>query len=394
MSMKPVKKVVSNYRIVNRQGYFFGFHDKTPFSFDNALLLAHKYNSEDNVKPKPWEQVELGYFSGHDYLEFRAITKTHAWNWTQGAMLQWVGGEKNFIYNDFNGREHVATMMDISGNIIKQLPLPVGAVSGNGRRAISYNFARLRKGMPGYGYANVVDPDLAINIPDSEDSSLKLIDIHRESISTLFSVADIAAVEPDQSMENAFHYFTHCLFNPSGNRFVFFHRWLINNNRRYTRMISSDLNCNEIYIFPTSGMVSHIAWKDDRHILAYARTKEYNDKYYLFKDQSDDFEIVGEKHFTSDGHPQFSPDGRYILTDTYPDRFRRQHLILYDYHNDKRVNVASLQLPIKFMREARCDFHPRWNRDGTMICFDSAHTGKRSLCTIDLKENTTKDQIN
>jgi hypothetical protein len=34
----------------------------------------------------------------------------------------------------------------------------------------------------------------------------------------------------------------------------------------------------------------------------------------------------------------------------------------------------------------RCDLHPRWNRDGTQVCFDSAHEGERQVYAIDVRD--------
>lgn len=388
MSLVPVKKVMSYYPIITRPGYYFGFHDKTPFSSDDKKMLAHKFIGLDNKIPKPDDWLEIGYFAGEDYLNFKPISKSYAWNWTQGSMLQWLGKSSRFIYNDFDGKKHIAKIYNSDGELVEVISAPVGAVSPDGKKALSYNFARLRKGMPGYGYFNGEDPDTNINIPDRKESGLKLIDLDSKDVQEIFTVSDIAAIDPKKTMGKAFHYFTHCLFAPSGNRFVFFHRWLIDGNKRFTRMISCDLNGKEIFIFPTDNMVSHIAWKDDRYILAYARTRKFDDKYYLFEDKTGQFQIIGAHFFNSDGHPQFSPTGKYILTDTYPDRFRRQHLIVFDLEKNVRKDIASLQLPLKYIKGPRCDFHPRWNRKGNVICFDSAHTGKRSLCTITLPDHS------
>ena len=387
MSVVPVKKVVTANPITVREGYFFGFHDKTPFSPDDTMILAHHYRGDDRREPALGDEVTIGYFEGENHLDFKALHKTKAWNWNQGSMLQWIGKTGHLIFNDFDGAKHVAKISDCAGCVLDTLDLPIGAVNPDGTKALSYDFARLRRGMPGYGYSNGSDLDFGVNIPGRAGSGLKLIELKNSEVKELFTLADIASIEPEESMQDAFHYFTHCLFNPSGERFAFFHRWLVEDNRRFTRLITCDLSGQDLHIMPTAGMVSHYAWKDDHHLLAYASTRDSGDRYYLFEDRGSGLEIVGRDCFSSDGHPQFSPDGNYFVTDTYPDRFRRQSLIVFDWQADRRRDLARLQLPLRFIREPRCDFHPRWNRQGDVICFDSAHTGKRSLCTISLSDS-------
>lgn len=382
----PMQRTSIVSEIIVREGYFFGFHDKCPWSSDNTMLLAHRFNIPLR-KPGPDDTVEVGYFIGSGYTSFVSIGVTKAWNWHQGAMLQWVGLSSNIIFNDFDGQRHISRIVDSSGNEVAILQFPIAAVSKDGVWALSYNFARLHVTPFGYGYANGHDENSDNRIPTQD--GLTLINIASGQSKHLFSVADIVAIQPVPSMKGAFHYFSHCQFSPSGRRFKFFHRWFLPNGPQGTRMISCDLEGNNIYIFPTDEMVSHVAWQDDEHLLAYARTKEFGTKYYLFSDMNDEFEIVGQDVFSSDGHPSFSRDGRWILTDTYADRFRRRYLILYDSKRQKRYNLAMLYSPREYagnlvLGAIRCDLHPRWSRDNSMICFDSAHTGKRALCTISL----------
>lgn len=386
LDIVPVKRTASAYEITIRENFFFGFHDKCPWSGDGTMLLAHHFDIPLRM-PKTDDMVTVGYFHGPEYKTFTPIGITRSWTWHQGAMLQWIGESRNIVFNDFNGQQHVARIVDEQGKAVSTLPLPVAAVSADGRLALSYSFARLRGTPYGYAYANGKDEEADRLIPTT--GGLHLVDIFSGKAERLFTVADIAAYQPTPSMQGAFHYFSHCQFSPSGRRFKFFHRWTRTDGSNGTRMFSSDLEGKNIFLFPTAEMVSHVAWHDDTHVVAFARTDEYGDKYYRFRDMSGDFSIIGAKDFNSDGHPTFSKDGRWMLTDTYPDRFRRRFLILYDMERQKRYCLAMLFSPRQYTGNLivglmRCDLHPRWNRDNTMICFDSAHTGKRSLCTISL----------
>jgi len=380
-SLLPHTKSSTLFPIKIREGFFYGFHDKCPWSHDNSMLLAHKFIDPLAV-PRYNESIEIGYFVGEDYERFIPVGKTSCWNWQMGSMLQWINNPSRIIFNDSDGNEHIARILDINGKELQKLPAPISTVSHDGKWAISHNFARLRKCAPAYGYSNGKDPDENNPVPGNE--GLTLLNLETGKIKSLFSVADIAKVAPLPSMEKGYHYFTHCHFSPSGLRFLFYHRWVLSNGQTWTRMISCNRDGGDIFVFPTAGTVTHVAWKDDHTILAYAYTEKFGGTYHLFNDQHNDFSEFGREHFSSDGHPQLSSDGKRVITDTYPNRQRTQSLIMYDIEKDKRQDLATLRSPWKYRHDVRCDLHPRWDRSGTRVSFDSAHTGIRALCTMNL----------
>lgn len=149
--------LVSAGAIVNRPGYFFGFHDKSPFSASNTYLLAHQAMIPLRM-PEPDDPTTIGFFSGESWLEFRAVAVSKAWNWHQGAMLQWLGKEAYFVFNDFDGKGHVARVYNLSGRCEDVLAGPIAAISPDGSKALNYDFVRSNRGMSGYGYANGMDP--------------------------------------------------------------------------------------------------------------------------------------------------------------------------------------------------------------------------------------------
>jgi hypothetical protein len=377
----PAPRQRTAYPIAARQGFFFGFHDRCPWSADDTLLAAHR-SSIPLRMPGPEDTVEVGYFSGEDYRDFRPVARTRAWNWQTGAQLQWAGAERHLIFNDYDGTRHVARLVDHQGRELMVLPRPVAAVSSDGATGIAHEFARFRVANTGYAYANGVDPDEHTPIPADPRRGISAVRIQTGEVQNLFSVADIAAIDSHPAMKDAYHYFTQPLFAPSGHRFAFIHEWVMNDNRKGTRIISCGADGRDPHVFPAPGMVSHYAWRDDRHVLMTVVNLGEQCQYLLFEDGAGNCETVAEGILISDGHPQYSPDRRWILTDTYPDRLRVQNLILFDTVERKRYNIAKLREPIEFDHDLRCDLHPRWNRAGTRICFDSAHTGQRSLCTL------------
>lgn len=87
-----------------------------------------------------------------------------------------------------------------------------------------------------------------------------------------------------------------------------------------------------------------------------------------------------------DGHPSVFGSGRSILTDTYPDIYGFQRVIVHDREKESGRLVASLYSPPKFKGDVRCDLHPRLSPDGKWVCVDSARSGLRALYVLPIVE--------
>jgi Tol biopolymer transport system component len=79
-----------------------------------------------------------------------------------------------------------------------------------------------------------------------------------------------------------------------------------------------------------------------------------------------------------------SPDGKWMLTDEYPNAESNRPLILYNIAEGQRVDIDNLYSPPELAGELRCDLHPRWNRAGDKVCVDSAHTSERQMYVYDV----------
>jgi hypothetical protein len=390
----PAPSSQTAYPVTSRPGYFYGFHDHTPFSFDNTKLLACKHSIPLRM-PKLGEPLEVGYFDGEDFQNYHPVSETKAWLWHMGCKLQWRGPHNQMVFNDHKDGKNIARVVDLDTNQSRDLTESIASVSPDGKWAVGYSFARVARCMPGYGYHyDVKDPEIEADAP--QENGIHIVDMESGNARMLFSIAHLAAIEPEPSMKDALHFVTHAVFNPGSNRFIFLHRWVQRSGqieKRWSRMFSCGINGDDLYLFPTTDMVSHIGWRGDDYVIAYCRTKQYDDQYVLFRDQvKEELEAVGVGQLNSDGHPSFDPSGRWMITDTYPDRRRLQNLVLFDTHTNKRYNLCKLLMPARYQSPSSyehwaCDLHPRWDRVGRYVCFDSTFTGERSLCTIDLKND-------
>ena len=382
-ALVPQPPLKSSLPVIVRKGYFFGFHDKSPFSPDNCKLLAHR-NLIGNRKVVPGDSSELGYFSGDDWSTFTPVASTQAWDWQLGSMLQWFGADGSAcIFNDVVDGRIASRIVTTNGQQIKALPFPVIHVSPNSTLASSYCFRRVAKAMDGYGVRFGNDANTPIDRFSCDDSSdFRVFSTHDGRIVFAVSLHEIRKTEPHESMRDAFHFFHHSLFNPSGTRLFFFHRWVDRNARLWSRMFTCNPDGSERRLMPTHEMVSHVGWIDDSTLLAYARTRKGGDGYYVLEDGSPEPRPLAPQQLNSDGHPMMSPRGEQFVTDTYPDRFRNCNLYVGSLHSSRVTRVLRAHLPLKLSEDQRVDFHPRFDRSGDVVCFDSGHLGTRALCTV------------
>jgi len=100
-------------------------------------------------------------------------------------------------------------------------------------------------------------------------------------------------------------------------------------------------------------------------------------------------EIIGKDVFPDDGHCSYSPDGRWMLTDTYPLEPDNCHrLYLHRLKDNQTFEIGRFYEDNSMSEPTRCDLHPRWSRDGGMVCFDSTHEGTRQIYEIDVTQIT------
>jgi hypothetical protein len=362
--------------------HFFGYYDKCPWDSTGRYLLALEAGFMDRA-PGSGDAATVGMVDLARERRWISLAETSAWNWQQGAMLQWLPAapDRLIIYNMRLSDRFVSVIRDVGSGEARTLPRPVYAISRDGRSALTLNFSRVHHCRPGYGYEGVPDP--WAEDPAPEEDGIWWMDLRTGESRLILSLARVAALEPQPSMEGTRHWFNHLEFNGDDSRFVFLHRWRGEGMWR-TRMFTARPDGSELHCLAHDDYVSHFAWRDRSHILAWAHQRETGVFYYLFTDQSQEKEIVGGGILTVDGHCSYSPDRRWILTDSYPDPDSKRSLILFRPADGRRVTLGRFYSPPELSEEIRCDLHPRWNRDGTQTCIDSAHEGERQVYVMDV----------
>ncbi|MHC4479668.1 MAG: hypothetical protein ACYS1C_01665 [Planctomycetota bacterium] len=365
--------------------HFFGYYDKSPWDASGRYLVGLEAEFADRP-PRPEDAATVGLIDTAEGNAWKPVAQTRAWNWQQGNMLQWLPSAPDhlIVYNARQGRHPVAVVMDAFTGRERVLPRPIYAVSPTGEMAVSLSFARLADTRPGYGYSGLTDPTQANPCP--EDDGLFRMDLDSGESRLIVSLAQLAAFQPPADSRGAKHWVNHVQFSPRGTRFAFLHRWrgAMTGAGFRTRLLTSNPDGSGLRCVSDHEMVSHYDWRDEGHLLAWARRRDLGDRYFLFEDGTGTPEVVGEGLLTSDGHCSYSPDRRWILTDTYPDGTGERSLLLYWPEDGKRIEIGRFFSPQQLSDDIRCDLHPRWSRDGRFISFDSAHEDVRRMYVADV----------
>ena len=91
----PVKRVTDEPKY-----HFFGYYDKSPWDIRDHYILSLQTSFEDRP-PRPEDEAVIGILDPEDDYAFKTLATTHAWNWQQGCMLQWIpNSESKIIFND------------------------------------------------------------------------------------------------------------------------------------------------------------------------------------------------------------------------------------------------------------------------------------------------------
>ncbi|WP_420461264.1 hypothetical protein [Neolewinella sp.] len=393
--------------------HWFGYYDKQQIDPTGRYALGMEVDLF-MTSPEVTDTLDIILMDLENGYEKKYIGKSTSWGWQQGCMLQWVpGSQEEVIWNDHEGQDFVSRIYNIRTGEMRVLPRPIYTLDPSGSYALTVDFGRLQYFRPGYGYPS--KRPLTVDVKAPTDDGIWKMDLTTGDSELLISYADIASfAAPGPDVTPNYHWFNHLLVNPTGDRFIFLNRsrpvkdgqdmhvyaqenptWrgpdVKGGSQQYiTRAFTADTDGTTIYPLNYSGMFSHFIWLGQDTITAWAMDNAgTRDAFYHFPDRTHEAILIDTTQMPENGHNTFVPgtDYEWVLNDTYPvGEDRMQQLYLYHLPTSTRVDLGAFHEPAMFRGEYRCDLHPRSDRQGQRVFFDSTHrSGKRQMYMIDIR---------
>lgn len=365
--------------------YFFGYYDLQPFDSTGRYHLCHKAPFEDRL-PEENDICELGAID-LETGEFVKYAETTAWNFQQGTLLQWFKDDDHIIYNVRDNDAYKTCIKNIKTGETRLLPMAFANLSADCTKALCLNFSRIYDFRPGYGYAGIKDPYYDQKAP--VEDGVFLMDTETGEVEQILNYEQLRDAYFEEPYSDGKLLVNHINFNPSATRFaMLFRNFRAENMPMWrTQLITADEKGN-IFRMSKFGFHSHYHWKNDDELLIFSGYDINNrdDGLWLFTDNEDKSEKLPEDNPKKDIHCLYSPNRRYIMGDGYPDADGYRHLHFIDTKTNRDTILGKYLSYINKNTDMdyRCDLHARFDPSGRYVSFDSIHTGKRTVCLIDL----------
>lgn len=368
----------------SKEHLFASYYGINSFSASQKYVTVLQTDIDDRL-PTLDDPATIGLVD-IETKEFKPIAETRAWNFQQGCMAHWLGTSPDslIIFNDLREKKYVSVILNVhTKEEIKVIDYPVAAVSPDGKSAIGINYSRLKLTRKGYAYPGEgQNPRKDIQLP--EDDGLFLIDLETGTAELIVSIKDVKDIIHPFKDED-WVYFNHVLISDKGTK-VF---WLARTKPNWaTTSLTANIDGTNIQkCFPDGWGGSHFDWLNDDELMV---TAKYNGEQYahiLFTAGKDNYKRLGNGLLDFDGHGAFSPNGKWMSTDTYPSESREQRIFLMDMETEAVLPLGRYVQPEDYYSYWRCDIHCRWSPNGDIIGFNSTHSGSRQVYVFHLNDN-------
>lgn len=382
------------------RGCFHRFFNTSPISPSGRYLVVTRLLDESRL-PAPDEEAEIvlvDLVTGQS----RVLTKTKGFDSQLGAQAQWGATDNELYFNDVNAEQWKAfgVRMDPLSGKRRNLDGPVFEVSRDGRYAASICLLRGAITQRGYG---VVVPTEALphNVGAADDDGVYLTDTATGTCRLLVSYKEIvsacgASLRPSRHDPGGGYHGHEISWNPQGTRL-----WLAlayNYSRPTTHkceiaLITLKPDGTDIQVAIPFARWSghHPCWCSDGEHITMNYRLQGNTHVSLVRMRYDGEGLAALTTCRGSGHPTLHPDGRHVLTDTYPwESPHHDGTVLIRWIDTAAGTERTLvrigsQPPYSGPFGAmRVDPHPAWDRTCTRVAFNACPTGTRQVFLADV----------
>lgn len=408
---------------------WFGYYNYDTLNYNQTKLLCNRAEF-DGVQPELGMNIELGFYdiiSG----QWNHIGFSDSWNWQQGAMLQWRQGkfQEEVIYNKSIGGRLVSIVHNIQTKKERIIDWPIYGLTPDGKKSISLDLER-SYWCRAYHYKSVSN-----KAKDGRvyfDDGIFEIDLEENKRKRIISIEDIIACDEEAYFSEMKHWLEHIMISPDGSRFCFLHRYSpMDNVYAYkTRVFIADIDGGNLQIIKGGDKYdwSHFGWSNNNNFVIYTYKKSRfpgtrglieifksqfslkelfhriilssarffppnfrrkingRENFYQYYAINQEGKYVLDcefrnKLFEIDGHPSFTADNRFLVTDTYPDSKGYQHLMIFDIIKNRGVVVADF-FAYYHKTPASCDLHPKLCVNNNYIVVDTAYDNRHHMMVL------------
>ena len=375
--------------------FMFGYYDRCAWDVTGKYHLALRIPELPNRLPLAGEKALVGLLDGKGAFLPQAETST--WCHQQGCMQLFLKHRPDcFVFNDFAAESHkmVARIFRLGQGLVGRYEYPIYAMSPDGNYAVSLNFGRIPR--RGYSYAAVPIPRDRFPA-DLDSDGLRLLDLRTGESRLIVTYRKMLEMHPyPYELEGKYIWLNHAIINCDSTRVLWLLRSITDEvtiSRMWrTYMYTSDLQGNDVKcplpeVYWTN-MISHQIWgAKPTEIMVDSNWDQTGHHVVVFDAGESPFRArkIADSHGMA-AHLVYSPDGKWILADSYPDRERMQTLLLIEVANGKHIVLGKFRqnTPENTIGEKRCDLHPRWHPAGNIVTVDSVDSGKRAIYLLDL----------
>ena len=349
---------------------FFGYYDHSQWS-DNMDFFILNVIKSNKLVLKIFEKKE------NEYIFKKDIISTPSFNYQQGIRAIWIDNNKiifNYIYNN----KMVSSIYNVRDQSLEYYPYPIQEINKE-NMLFSIDYNKLSRLNPDYGYNLLEEGYSTIEIDgilgyDYINKNIKFI--LKDSLIYEKSMNKIL------SSDCEINHISSC---PDNKKIIFIYR--NKNSDISSKLYLYDFNKNVLSCLFSGKIVSHYSWLNSNEIIIYLGKDVKTQNYYILNINNKELLPINKNiNINGDGHPSVSPDKRWLVYDSYPDRSRLIHLNLYDFRTNKIIEIGKFLSPLDYYDYCRCDLHPRWSPDGKLLSIDSTHSGMRESYIIDVSK--------